>query len=78
LLCDSIIGFVTRGVQYYQHGLFDRIEEFREKEGDETSSWVDDEAIALWLIQPLVVVGVEGTEMVRQLSFWTRDLKGYA
>ncbi|KAF5261492.1 hypothetical protein FOXYS1_7818, partial [Fusarium oxysporum] len=28
------------------------IEEFREKEGDEASSWIDDEAIASWLIQP--------------------------
>lgn len=74
LLCDGIIGFAGCGVQSYEDDLFDGIEAYFEKEGGEPRYHYDDEFAAAWLAQPLEVAGIEGSEMIRQLSIWTQSL----
>lgn len=78
LLCDGIIGFAACGAQRYTSDLFDGIEEYREREGDQGLPLYDDETAATWLMQPLDVAGVQASEMVRQLSIWTRELDEFS
>lgn len=74
LLCDSILGFASCGVDTYSYCLLEGAEDYCERMGD-----VSDGSLvnaALWLAQPLVVAGVESCEMVRQLSSWVHQLTG--
>jgi hypothetical protein len=74
LLCDSIIGFVSCGVRYYEEDLFQEVSESIEDEDEGLPYCYDEEAAALWLSRPLAVGGVVASEMLRQLSIWTVDL----
>jgi hypothetical protein len=61
----------------FRDNLMDGVEEYREQMNEDLPAYFDDEVAAGWLIQPLVVAGVEGTEMIRQVSLWTRSLEVY-
>ncbi|KJZ69798.1 hypothetical protein HIM_10816 [Hirsutella minnesotensis 3608] len=75
LLCDGIIGFATCGIRRFLDDIYDGIESYSgEAEG---RVFFNDEMAAIWLVQPIVVAGVEGTEMLRQLAIWTRGLKAF-
>jgi hypothetical protein len=55
----------------------DGVEAYREQTDEDLPAYFDDEVAADWLVQPLVVAGVEGTQMIRQLAIWTRSLELY-
>lgn len=76
LLRDGIIGFLSCGVQQYMTDDFDGLAEYCERERKKQPPY-DDASAVWWLMQQLVVEEVEATEMLRQLSIWTRDLQGY-
>lgn len=76
LLSDGIIGFYTCGVQQYWFDVCEGVEGYCENEGEDNPPY-DDEAAAAWLMQPLAVAGVEASEMVRQLSIWTKGLDAF-
>lgn len=75
LLCDGIIGFYSCGVDRYRNDVYDEVE--ADSMGDDTGWPYDVEEAAEWLSKPLVVAGVEASEMVRQLSDWTKGLDPY-
>ncbi|KJZ68000.1 hypothetical protein HIM_12612 [Hirsutella minnesotensis 3608] len=69
LLCDSFVGFYGSGVERYWMDVCESVEENLVGKGEEMMG-CDDEAVAAWLVQPLAVAGVEGSEMLRQVSIW--------
>lgn len=79
LLCDGIIGFYTCGTSRYHSDIYDEVEEYLYCMSDEERmSYSDEEAAASWLSQPLVVAGVEASQMVRQLSIWIHGLDAFS
>lgn len=55
--------------------VIDEVEEYCMVEDVDVSYGM--EADVVWLSKPLVIAGVEASEMVRQLSDWTRGLDAY-
>ena len=72
LLGDSLIGFASCGAKKYEQDLFDGLEDYCEKEGGDPND--THETMAMWLMQPVEIVGFEGSEMLRQLSVWVHAL----
>jgi hypothetical protein len=72
LLGDSIIGFASCGVDAYMTSLLEGAEDYCEKTGDVSDGTL--ESTVSWLAEPLIVAGVKGSEMVRQLSIWVHEL----
>lgn len=85
LLGDTIIGLYHCGKSEFEQELFDDVEEYCERvyfrmEDNERGEheWVDyqvtfdGETVACCLSQPLIVAGVEGSEMIRKLAVFTR------
>jgi hypothetical protein len=77
LLCDSIIGFASCRVESYRNDLLNKVEEYYKQEDIDIIKYIDDEDIAIWLIQPLIVKEVKATQIIRQLAIWTKYLEIY-
>lgn len=65
---DTVIGLFQCSDTRYAPDLLTTIEE----EGEEKYRGIGDEDVLRWLCKKLVVSGVEGAEMVRQLWVWTQ------
>lgn len=76
LLRDGIIGFLTCGATRYRADVWGGLAEYCGREGRILPRY-DDATAVWWLTQQLVVAEVEATEMIRQLSTWTRGLRDF-
>jgi hypothetical protein len=68
LAYETVVGLFQCSDTRYALDLLTTIEE----EGEEEYSLLGDEEVSRWLCKKLVVSGVEGAELMRQLWVWTR------
>ncbi|KAK4117950.1 hypothetical protein N657DRAFT_685606 [Parathielavia appendiculata] len=78
LLYEGIVGFLICGVAAYTEELVEQIDvHFMDKGGDPPRYYDDEDAVS-WLIQPLFVAGVYGSQMVRQSTIWVRASEAFS